>query len=91
MKINLLALTNGFLGIFSSVPGFCASIPISRVAELDYVLTPRRYVGLPEEDDNFDFAERFEALKTEFEKQLIEEAQLNKLIAENLAKIRIKS
>ncbi len=76
---------------YEDVPGFCASVPISRVSELDYVLTPGRYVGLPEEDDDFDFAERFEALKSEFEKQLKEEAQLNKLIAENLAKIEIKS
>ena len=59
------------------------------MAELDYVLTPGRYVGLPDEEDNFNFAERFTALKTEFEKQLEEEKRLNKLISENLSKIKI--
>lgn len=76
-------------GIYQDVPGFCASVPVSRVAELDYVLTPGRYVGLPEEEDDFNFEERFIALKTEFEAQLKEEERLNKLILENLAKIKL--
>ena len=65
------------------------NVPISRVAELDYVLTPGRYVGLPEEEDDFNFAERFTALKAEFEAQLKEEERLNKLILENLEKIKL--
>ena len=75
-------------GAYQDVPGFCASVPVSRVAELDYVLTPGRYVGLPEEEDDFNFEERFTALKAEFEAQLKEEERLNKLILENLAKIK---
>ena len=55
--------------------------------ELDYVLTPGRYVGLPEDEDDFDFQERFTTLKAEFEAQLQEEARLNALILENLAKV----
>jgi type I restriction enzyme M protein len=74
---------------YSDIRGFCASIPIDRVAELDYVLTPGRYVGLPDEEDDFDFKERFTALKAEFEAQLLEETALNKAIAENLAKIKL--
>lgn len=76
-------------GDYEDVKGFCASVPIERVAELDYVLTPGRYVGLPDEEDDFDFAERFAALKAEFEEQLKEEARLNKEIAKNLAKIKL--
>ena len=76
-------------GVYVDVKGFCNSASIERVRELDYVLTPGRYVGLPDEEDDFDFAERFTALKAEFEEQLKEESRLNKLIAENLAKIKV--
>jgi len=74
---------------YKDVKGFCASVPLERVAELDYVLTPGRYVGLPDEEDDFNFAERFATLKAEFEAQLLEEAKLNKAIAENLAKVNV--
>jgi type I restriction enzyme M protein len=74
---------------YNDVKGFCASVPLERVAELDYVLTPGRYVGLPDEEDDFNFAERFAALKAEFEAQLLEEAKLNRAIAENLAKVKV--
>jgi len=74
---------------YQDVAGFCASVPVSRVAELDYVLTPGRYVGLPEEEDDFNFAERFTALKAEFAEQLKEEERLNKVILENLEKIKM--
>ena len=72
---------------YQDIPGFCASVSIERVKELDYVLTPGRYVGLPDDEDDFNFAERFNALKAEFEAQLLEEEKLNKAIAENLSKI----
>jgi putative salt-induced outer membrane protein YdiY len=38
---------------------------------------------------NIDFKERFTALKAEFEAQLLEEAALNKAIAENLARVKL--
>ncbi|GAB1414875.1 class I SAM-dependent DNA methyltransferase [Paludibacter sp.] len=76
-------------GGYEDIPGFCASVPISRVAELDYVLTPGRYVGLPEEEDDFDFEKRFTSLRKEFEAQLEEEAQLNEIITFNLSKIKL--
>ena len=75
-------------GKYEDIVGFCASASIEKVAELDYVLTPGRYVGLPEEEENFNFTERFTTLKTEFEQQLKEEERLNKLILENLEKIK---
>ncbi len=76
-------------GDYEDVKGFCNSATVERVKKLDYVLTPGRYVGLAEEDDDFDFKERFERLKAEFEKQLKEEKRLNRLIAENLAKVKV--
>ncbi len=57
--------------------------------EGDYVLTPGRYVGMPDDEDDFDFNERFNKLKVEFEGQLKEESRLNVLIAENLKKVKL--
>jgi type I restriction enzyme M protein len=76
-------------GNYEDIKGFCASATKERVAELDYVLTPGRYVGLAEEEDDFDFAARFTSLKAEFEAQLKEEAELNERIAANLQKVKI--
>ena len=75
---------------YEDVKGFCNSASIERVRELDYVLTPGRYVGLAVEEDDFDFNEQFTKLKAEFEEQLKEETRLNALIAENLGKVKIK-
>ncbi len=74
---------------YEDVKGFCVSATVERVKELDYVLTPGRYVGLPDEEDNFDFKERFASLKAEFEEQIKEEAKLNSLIKKNLAKVKV--
>lgn len=76
-------------GKYEDVKGFCNSASIERVKELDYVLTPGRYVGLADDEDDFDFNERFTALKSEFEEQLKEEATLNKAILENLKKVKL--
>jgi len=76
-------------GEYEDISGYCNSASIDRVRELDYVLTPGRYVGLAEEEDDFDFNERFTQLKAEFEEQLKEEERLNKLILENLEKVKM--
>jgi Type I restriction-modification system methyltransferase subunit len=76
-------------GDYEDVKGFCSSASIERVRELGYVLTPGRYVGLPDVEDNFDFKERFTQLRAEFEEQLKEEAGLNSQILENLSKVKI--
>ncbi len=76
-------------GEYEDVKGFCMAASIDRVKELDYVLTPGRFVGLAETEDDFDFAERFTSLKLEFETQLLEEKKLNERISNNLKKIII--
>ncbi len=75
-------------GNYEDVKGFCNSAPIERVRELDYVLTPGRYVGLPDDEDEFDFEEKFAQLKAELEEELKEEERLNELILENLRKVK---
>jgi type I restriction enzyme M protein len=76
-------------GKYEDIAGFCISAPISKVKELDYVLTPGRYVGLTDDDDVFDFNDQFESLKADLERQLLEEKRLNEVIASNLLKIKI--
>src|SRR3990170_5134236 len=76
-------------GKYEDIPGFCKSETLNRVKELNYVLTPGRYVGLPDDEDDFNFVDRFTSLKAELEKQLAEENQLNKAILENLSKIKL--
>ena len=76
-------------GSYQDELGFCASVSVSKIADFNYALTPGRYVGLPDEEDDFNFVERFNALKAEFEAQLVEEEKLNKAIADNLARVKL--
>ncbi|MBI2954540.1 MAG: SAM-dependent DNA methyltransferase [Chloroflexi bacterium] len=74
---------------YADVPGFCKSVSLDEIREKDYVLTPGRYIGLPEDEDDFDFAERFAKLRAELDEQMKEEARLNELIRQSLAKITL--
>ncbi len=90
-KRSPVPTTNGakWKGKYEDIKGFCNSANVKRVKELDYFLTPGRYVRLADDEDDFDFNERFTSLKTEFEAQLKEEAKLNKAILENLKKVKL--
>jgi type I restriction enzyme M protein len=77
-------------GSYEDIPGFCKSATLDEVRELDYVLTPGRYVGLPEEEDDFDFEERVKKLTVELKEQMEESAKLDERIKENLAKVGIE-
>ncbi len=51
-------------GAYEDVPGFCKSAELKEIKAHGYVLTPGRYVGAADvEDDEVPFAERFEALR----------------------------
>lgn len=72
---------------YKDIKGFCKSATYEEVKELNYVLTPGRYVGLEETEDEFDFKERFDELQKELHEQMKEEMELNKRIVENLSRV----
>jgi type I restriction enzyme M protein len=61
---------------------------LEEIKAMDYVLTPGRYIGLPDDEDDFNFTESFIKLQTELEQQMQEEAELNERIKINLSKIK---
>lgn len=73
---------------YEDIKGFCMSASLDDVRDKDYVLTPGRYVGLEDAEDDFDFAERFSSLQEELKSQITEEQDLNARILENLAKVQ---
>jgi len=72
-------------GEYEDVPGFCKSATIEEIAEHDFVLTPGRYVGAEEvEDDDEEFAEKMERLTAQLAEQMEKGAELDALIRERL-------
>lgn len=76
---------------YEDKPGYCKSVTLDELREKDYVLTPGRYISLPDDEDDFDFKERFTKLKSELEEQMKEEARLNKIISDNLSKLEFEN
>ena len=51
---------------YKDEPGFCASVDLEMIRKHDFVLTPGRYVGAAdEEDDGVPFEEKLTVLRTE--------------------------
>ena len=68
--------------------GFCAAVDIEDIAKQDYVLTPGRYVGVKdEEDDGEPFEEKMERLTGELAKCFEESSRLQEQIRKNLEAI----
>lgn len=66
--------------------GFCKSATLAEITKHDFVLTPGRYVGAAdEEDDGIPFAEKMAILTDKLSEQFAESAKLEAEIRKNLA------
>lgn len=72
-------------GKYEDVAGFCKSATTEEIAAHQFVLTPGRYVGAEEvEDDGEPFDEKMKRLVATLEEQFAEGARLEKEIRKNL-------
>ena len=70
---------------YSDVLGFCKTAQLDDVRKHSYVLTPGRYVGAVEaEEDDEPFKEKMQRLATSLRQQQAEAARLDTVIAANL-------
>lgn len=77
-------------GNYEDVDGFCKSATLKEVEENSFVLTPGRYVGVEEEeDDGIPFEEKVEVITSELSQQFAESIKLQQRIKDNLSKIGI--
>ena len=71
--------------LYTDIPGFCKSATTAEIAAHGYVLTPGRYVGAEEvEDDGEPFEEKMPRLVAELNAQFAESAKLEAAIRANL-------
>ncbi len=67
------------------IPGFCKSASWEEIKSHGYVLTPGRYVGAEEvEEDGEPFEEKMQRLTATLNEQFTESARLEVAIRENL-------
>jgi len=72
-------------GEYADVAGFCKSATLEEIRKHDHVLTPGRYVGTAEqEDDGEPFEEKMRRLSALWREQRAEGARLDALIEANL-------
>ena len=70
---------------YIDVRGFCKSAKIEEVAQNDYILTPGRYVGLvEEEEDDEPYEEKMNRLTSELSELFKESDKLKEEIRKNL-------
>lgn len=73
---------------YEDIAGFCKVATIDEIKENNYVLTPGRYVGVEEqEDDGIPFEEKMKTITSELKEQFEESHKLEEEIKKNLEAI----
>jgi len=72
-------------GEYEDIPGFCKAVTLKEVEEHGFILTPGRYVGAADaEDDGVPFEEKFETLKATLEAQIQDGRTIEDQLVESL-------
>ena len=73
---------------YEDVPGFCRSVTLAEIKDAGYALTPGRYVGMaePDEDDE-PLDEKIARLTVELEEQFAESDRLQRVVQEQLRRV----
>jgi type I restriction enzyme M protein len=73
---------------YEDIKGYCKSATIEEIQKHKHVLTPGRYVGVPdEEDDGIPFEEKMADLSATLKEQMEKEEKLNQEIKDQLSNI----
>lgn len=73
---------------YEDVPGFCKSTNFEEIMKHGYILTPGRYVGAEDvEDDGQDFEEKMRALTTQLKDQMEKSRELDQIVLKNLKEL----
>jgi len=71
---------------YEDIPGFCKSATLDEIKKHDYALTPGRYVGaVEEEDDGEPFADKMQRLTAQLKEQFEQSDKLEAEIKKSLA------
>lgn len=75
---------------YENIPGFCYSATLAEIKAANYALTPGRYVGAAEaEDDGEPIEEKLARLRAELEAQFAESARLAEVVREQLGRVDV--
>lgn len=75
-------------GGYEDIQGFCKSVTIDEIRGHEYILTPGRYVGIEEaEDDGISYEEKMENLTAQLAEQFAKSRHLEDEIRKNLSKL----
>lgn len=78
-------------GKYEDIQGFCKSATLKEVEDNNYVLTPGRYVGTEEiEDDGVSFEDKVSEISQNLSSQFKESIELQERIKQNLKKVGIE-
>jgi type I restriction enzyme M protein len=76
--------------VYGDIPGFSRSIPLAEIAQHGHVLTPGRYVGAEEvEDNDEDFATKMQQLTEKLGEQMAKGAELDQLIRQKAGRVGV--